>query len=295
MTDPTMTRRSNGLDLTPETQAEILQTAKYKSAFMQLVPEMKLPGNGARVPIIIGDPEAEWVNEGAEKPKSGVTFGKKDMLPYTIAVIMPFSNQFRRDFGALYDQVVAKGPGAIARTFDKTIMGLVNAPGADFDTLKDAQTVSIGKDVWKNLNKADDLVSEADGTVDGWALSTQGRSVLRQATDNNGRPLFLDGTAASDVSTVLGNRTYISKGVHVPAVSETPGQAKAEILGVCGEFSSAAWGSVEGMQTSISDQASITIEGKQVNLWEHNMFAVRIEIEVGFRIRDINRFVLLTA
>jgi len=49
------------------------------------------------------------------------------------------------------------------------------------------------------------------------------------------------------------------------------------------------------MQTSISDQASITIDGKQVNLWEHNMFAVRIEIEVGFRIRDINRFVLLTA
>ena len=162
-------------------------------------------------------------------------------------------------------------------------------------TLKSAQTVSIGKDVWKNLNKADDLVSEADGTVDGWALSTQGRSVLRQATDNNGRPLFLNGTAASDVSTVLGNRTYISKGVHVPAVSETPGPAKAEILGVCGEFSSAAWGSVEGMQTSISDQASITIDGKQVNLWEHNMFAVRIEIEVGFRIRDINRFVLLTA
>lgn len=43
MTDPSMTRKSNGLDLTPETQAEILQIAKYKSAFMQLVPEMKLP------------------------------------------------------------------------------------------------------------------------------------------------------------------------------------------------------------------------------------------------------------
>lgn len=72
------------------------------------------PGNGVRVPIITGDPEAAWVDEGAEKPKSGVGFGKKDMLPYTIAVIMPFSNQFKRDYGALYDQVVAKGPQAIA-------------------------------------------------------------------------------------------------------------------------------------------------------------------------------------
>lgn len=32
MTDPSMTRKSNGLDLTPETQAEIWQSAKYESA-----------------------------------------------------------------------------------------------------------------------------------------------------------------------------------------------------------------------------------------------------------------------
>lgn len=293
MTDPSMTRKSNGLDLTPETQAEIWQTAKYQSAFMQLVPEMKLPGNGARVPIITGDPEAAWVDEGAVKPKSGVGFSKKDMLPYTIAVIMPFSNQFKRDFGALYDQVVAKGPGAIARTFDKTIMGLVDVPGSDFDTLKTAKKISLGQDVWKNLNAADDSVSAADGTLDGWAMSTQGRSLLRQATDGNGRPLFLDGTGSSDVSTILGNPVQISKGVHVPAVTDDT--AAKEIIGVGGEFASAAWGSVEGLQTSISDQASITIDSNQVNLWEHNMFAVRIEIEVGFRIRDINRFVLLTA
>ena len=288
MTDPSMTRKSNGLDLTPETQAEIWQSAKYESAFMRLVPEIKLPGNGVRVPIITGDPEAAWVDEGAEKPKSGVGFGKKDMLPYTIAV-----NQFKRDYGALYDQVVAKGPQAIARTFDKTIMGLVDAPGSDFDTLKDATQISLGKDVWKQLNAADDSVSAADGTLDGWAMSTQGRSLLRQATDNNGRPLFLDGIGSSDVSTILGNPVRISKGVHVPATS---GEASTkEILGVGGEFASAAWGSVEGLQTSISDQATITIDGKSVNLWEHNMFAVRIEIEVGFRLRDINRFVLLTA
>ena len=293
MTDPSMTRKSNGLELTPETQAEIWRNAKYSSAFMQLVPEIKLPGAGVRVPIITGEPEAAWVDEGAMKPKSGVGFGKKDMLPYTIAVILPFSNQFRRDYGALYDQVVAMGPEAIARTFDKTIMGVIDAPGADFDTLKTAQQISLGKDVWKQLNAADDAISAADGTLDGWALSTQGRSILRQATDANGRPLFLDGIGASDVSTVLGNPVHVSKGVHVPA--GTGEKATKEIVGVAGEFASAAWGSVEGLQTSISDQATVTIDNQQVNLWEHNMFAVRVEIEVGFRLRDINRFALLTA
>ena len=293
MTDPSMTRKSNGLELTPETQAEIWRNAKYSSAFMQLVPEIKLPGAGVRVPIITGEPEAAWVDEGAMKPKSGVGFGKKDMLPYTIAVILPFSNQFRRDYGALYDQVVAMGPEAIARTFDKTIMGMVDAPGADFDTLKTAQQISLGKNVWKQLNAADDAISAADGTLDGWALSPQGRSILRQATDANGRPLFLDGIGAGDVSTVLGNPVHVSKGVHVPA--GTGEKATKEIVGVAGEFASAAWGSVEGLQTSISDQATVTIDNQQVNLWEHNMFAVRVEIEVGFRLRDINRFALLTA
>lgn len=298
MTDPTMNRRSSGLELTPETQAEIWQTATYQSAFMQLVPQINLPGKGVRVPIITGDPEADWVQEGAVKPKSGVGFGKKDMVPYTIAVILPFSNQFRRDYQTLYTQIVAKGPGAIARKIDQTIMGLGDVPGADFDTLATAPQVSLGKTVWKSLNDADDKVTEADGTLDGWALSPQGRSVLRQATDNNGRPLFLASMGESDVNTVLGNRTYISKGVHVPARTAVAGEnqntAKPEIIGVAGEFASAAWGTPQGLQTSISDQATVTIDGKAVNLWEQNMFAVRIEMEFGFRVRDINRFVLLT-
>lgn len=297
MVDPTMTRQSGGLDLTPETQNTIWQNAVYQSAFMQLVPQIPLPGKGVRVPIITGDPEADWFAEGAEKPKSGVGFDKKDMVPYTIAVILPFSNQFRRDFNAITQQVIAKGPQAIARKIDQTIMGLVDVPGADFDTLKDAPQVSLGKTVWKSLNDADDKVTAADGTVDGWALSPQGRSVLRQATDNNGRPLFLGSMGESDVNTVLGNRTYISKGVHVPAQAagaDNNPPARPEIVGVVGEFASAAWGTPEGLQTSVSDQAPITIDGKQVNLWEKNMFAVRIEMEFGFRVRDINRFVLLT-
>lgn len=293
MADPTMNRNSAGLELTPAVQAEIWQNAVYSSAFMQLVPKIDLPGSGVRVPIITGDPEADWVQEGAVKPKSGVGFGKKDMLPYTVAVILPFSNQFRRDFAKLYTQIVAKAPQALARKFDQTVMGLAAAPGAEFDQLSGAQKVSLGKTVWKSLNQADDLVAAADGTLDGWALSAQGRSILRQAVDNNGRPLFLESMASSDVSTVLGNRTYISKGVHVPATSGE--QATPEIVGVAGEFASAAWGSVEGIQTTISDQATITIDGKPVNLWEQNMFAVRVEAEYGFRVRDIKRFVLLAA
>ena len=42
------------------------------------------------------------------------------------------------------------------------------------------------------------------------------------------------------------------------------------------------YGIVQGVDVSISDQATLTISNSQVNLWERNMFAIRAEIEVGF-------------
>ena len=53
------------------------------------------------------------------------------------------------------------------------------------------------------------------------------------------------------------------------------------------------FGTVEGVQIRFADQTGLTINSEQVNLWEHNMFAVRAEIEVGFR-ANIDYFNKLT-
>jgi len=59
-----------------------------------------------------------------------------------------------------------------------------------------------------------------------------------------------------------------------------------------GDWQNAAvYGTVEGVQISISDQATLNDGGTPLNLWQRNMFAVRAEIEVGFRVRDVNAFV----
>ena len=50
---------------------------------------------------------------------------------------------------------------------------------------------------------------------------------------------------------------------------------------------------MEGVKIDISNQATLTISGTAVNLWEHNMFAVKAEIEVGF-IADTNVFNRIT-
>ena len=65
------------------------------------------------------------------------------------------------------------------------------------------------------------------------------------------------------------------------------------VVGVAGDWSQAMFGTVEGVQIRFADQTGLTINSTQVNLWEHNMFAVRAEIELGFR-ADTNCFNLLT-
>jgi HK97 family phage major capsid protein len=290
-----ISRKTTGIDLTPETQAQIWQDVAYQSALLQLVPNIALPGAGLRIPIIEGDLEADWVAETAVKPKSKVTFDKKDMAGYTVAVIIPFSNQFRRDKQSLYNAVVARAPGAIAKKIDRTVLGADTKPGDLFDQLTDAPKIALGSQVWKKLNAADDSVTDNDGEITGWALSPHGRSILRQSTDNNGRPLFLNGTTGADVSTILGNPVYVSKGAGIPGKdADGTNPAVPEVVGIAGEFTSATFGTVEGLSMSISDQSTITLDGEPVNLWERNMFAVRVELEIGFRLRDVNRFVLLT-
>ena len=294
-------RTTNGVRLDPAVSAEIWSAAEDSSAAMQLATQIPLPGPGVTVDIITGEPEAQWVAETDEKPVSRPTLGNKLMTPYTLAVIVPFSNQFRRDKARLYNELVRKLPQALGRKFDQTVFGNVAAPGANFDKLSSATAVGIAGDTYKGLVAADQAVATGGGTLSGWAISPQGRGLLLGAVDGFGRPLFLpDPNNSGSVANLLGAPVYPSKGVYLAG---SPNQ-----LGFAGDWSSAAWGSVEGVSISIADQATLTDgtvtvgEGDSaveipnvINLWQRNMFAVRAEVEIGFRVRDLAHFVKLTS
>lgn len=292
-------RGTEGIDLPAEVSTEILSTMQEQSAVQQLARRINLPGRGVTIPVITGDPTAEWVAETDEKPVSRGTFSNKDITPYTLAVIVPFSNQFRRDLGALYSECVSRLPGALAKTFDATVFAASGAPGGNFAQLGGATAVALGphaSDVKKNtyagLVQAYTTVAGNDGTLDGWALSSQAKGLLLGQVDSTGRPLLLDSIQdGSSVPQILGEPVYYTKGVYASGSPNT--------IGFAGDWSQAVWGTVEGVQISISDQATLTDgEGSDIsnliNLWQRNMFAVRAEIEIGFQVRDVNRFVKLT-
>lgn len=291
-------RGTSGVLLPPAVSQDIWQLTQEQSGVMKAATQIQLPGRGISVPIITGDPTAQWIGETAKKPVSRPTLANKQITPYKMAVIEPFSNEFRRDLPGLYQALVSRLPGVLAKLFDTTVFGLAaGAPGSNFDTLGAATAVGIAGNTWKGLTTAYNTVATAtvDGELEAWILTPQGKGVLLGGTDTLGRPLYLDNTTGSSaVGSLLGSPVYQSRYSYL-ADADGAGSGTDKQYGYAGDWDNAYWGSVEGIQISISDQATLDDGGTPIYLWQQNMFAVRAEVELGFRIRDINYFVKLTS
>lgn len=270
--------RTTTINLPGAVSSEILQKTQESSAVMALARQIPLPGLGVTIPVITGDPEAGWVGETEKKPVKRGTLATKQMSAYTLAVIVPFSNQFRRDIPALYDAMVQRLPGALAKKFDATVFGAADAPGSNFDTLKNVTAQSILTNTYGGLVAADADIAAHDGILNGWVLAPQGKAILLTAVDGNDRPLFVNNVAEGAIPMVLGAPVRQSKGAYIAETSTTDA-----VVGFAGDWTQAVYGTVEGVQISISDQATLTDGDSTINLFEQNMFAVRAEIEVGFR------------
>lgn len=303
-------RGTSGVVLPKEVSSEIWANMQDGSVVQQLARRIDLPGSGVTIPIVTGDPTADWVAETDEKPVSRNTFSSKDITPYTLAVIVPFSNQYKRDLPSLYAECVRRLPGALAKKFDETVFASTGAPGGNFGQLGSASTVAIGphatdvkKNTYAGLVEAYTAIAGAGGTLDGFAFNSAGKGLLLGQVDSTGRPLLLESMRDGfSVPQLLGERVAYGSGV--PSASS--------VVGFAGDWSSAVWGSVDGVSISFSEGSitdgvkTISVDNPSagtpsvdvpnvVNLWQRNMFAVRAEIEIGFQVRDVARFRKLTS
>lgn len=282
--------KTTDINLPAQVSSEILQKVQEASAVMRLARRTTLPGTGISVPIITGDPEAEWVTETGEKNVSKGSAELRMMTPYKLAVIQPFSMEFRRNAPALYDALVARMPGVLAQKFDGTVFGAYNKPGDNFDQFEDSTAQSLSGTgttaAYDALVAADTDIATHGGITNGFVLSPQGKGLLLSVKDTTGRPIFINSVAEGAIPMILGSPTYQSKGAYIAGTPNT--------VGVVGDWTQASYGTVEGVRASISDQATIVVGSETINLWQRNMFAVLMEIEVGFR-ADTTVFNRLTA
>lgn len=286
-----LNRTSSGVNLPPAVSQEIWGATVTNSAVMAAARRIDLPGGGVNIPIITGEPEAAWVAETDPKPLSSHTLSNKTITPYTLAVIELFSNQFRRDLSGLYRELVRRLPAALGKAFDATVFGVTAAPGSNFDRLDAAPALTVdATNTYQDLVAVFQTVAAAGGNLSHWLASPALQGQLMSATDGFGRPLFLpDATTSNVVGQMLGRPIVDTRGAMME--STTVG----DVTGVAGDFAgSAVWGSVEGIQIDISENAVEKSDGTVIAPWSRNMFAVRAEIEVGFRVVDVNRFVRIT-
>ena len=286
------TNRSN-IDLPTIVSSEIIQKTQEASAVMQLSRQISLPGRGLTIPVITGDPTAAWVGETEKKPVSTPSLTTRVMRGYKLCVIEPFSNQFRRDDGALFDALIQRLPGVLAAKFDNTVFGGTAAPGDDFDTLASVTAHSItpsletGCPAYMGITDAVTDIAMNGGDANGFVISPEGKGILLQSTDDNWRPLFINNIADNGIPRILGAPTYVSRGAYI---SGSP-----SAVGFVGDWTKAMYGIVEGVDIQFSSDASLELaNGQTITLFQQNMFAVRCEIEVGFRC-DTDVFKKLTA
>lgn len=282
----TPTNRTN-IDLPVAVAQEIMAKTQEASAIMRLARQISLPGRGVAINVITSDPTAAWVGETEKKPVSNPGLQTKIMRAYKLAVIVPFSNEFRRDAAALYDELVRRLPAALGQKFDATVFGNGAKPGDDFDNFANVTKQSLASDVYQGLVAADADVALHGGIVSGYAVSPQMRGLLLGATDEQKRPLFINNTGEGAIPRLLGAPTYLTKGAFI--------QGDPSVVGVAGDWSQAMYGTVEGVVVDYSSDATLDLaNGQTINLFQQNMFAVRAEIEVGFR-ADTTVFNALTA
>lgn len=285
--------RTSGVTLPKELSQEIWGNTQEASAVMSLARQITLPGSGITVPVITGDAQAGWVGETDEAVASNATLDQKDITPYKISVIELFSNEFARDLAGVYEELARRLPNAIAKKVDSTVFGS-SAPGSNFDVLGAATAVKLAphatdvkKGSYAGLVEAYTTVAGAGGALNGWALSSQAKGLLLGQVDTTGRPLIADTIAGgSAVQTLLGEGVEYTSGVYAAGTPNT--------IGFAGDWSAAVYGIVEGINMSVTTDATVKVGSTQVNLFQRGMFGIKVEAEIGFRVRDVSRFVKLT-
>lgn len=260
----------------------IIEKVKEQSAVMRLARQIQVPARGATVPVVTSDPTAAWVAEGSAKTNSNPTVSYKLLQPYKLAVIELFSDELVRDEKALFDALIDRLPMALGTKFDNTVIGGTAKPGDNFDNFASATKVDISANTYTQLVSADTTIATAGGILNGFALAPQGRGILLGATDDNGRPLFINNTAEGAIPMVLGAKTVQNKGLYKT-------DASGNFIGIAGDWTKAVYGTVNGVEIKMSKEATVG----EVNCFESNLTAVLAEIEIGFR-ADTSCFCVLT-
>lgn len=281
----------------PELAGPIFDEAAKGSAAMSLIRKVPLGASGQAFPVVTSRPTANWTAEGTKKHTTEAGLGLVKMKPEKLTAIAVASQEvIRANPGGYSETLKSLLAEAFARAFDLAVFHNKGGDGtgtAPFETTLAATTKTLTLGNVAGTNTYDDIVKamalNLQGTpkkkVTGFAFDTGFEIDLLNTKDTTGKPLFAEAAYTGAVpalrsGSVLGRATYMHENV---------GDGKT--VGFAGDWTKAAWGTVGGIAMDISTEATVTINGELVSLYENNLVAVRAEAEYGFTVADKDAFV----
>lgn len=282
--------------LTRDQSEAIFERAAQQSVVQQLARRVPLGINGQSIPVVTGKVSAGWVAEGAQKPASSGTMALKTMDPKKLAAIAVVSAEVvRANPGGYMDLLRPQIAEAFAVAFDAAALHGTSSPfGTNLDTGSSTQeftgTAPAFTSVYADLNAGFATLVNAGKKVTGWAFDSRMEPVFNGTLDSSNRPIWIESPTTDQVGPfrqgrLFGRPAYTGDGIYA---------ATPKIYGYAGDWTQVAWGAVGGISYKVSTEASVTINGALVSLFENNLVAILAEAEYGFLVNDPASFVKFT-
>ncbi|MCH4385322.1 phage major capsid protein [Staphylococcus haemolyticus] len=232
-------------------------------------------------------PGAYWVGEGQKIRTTKPSLVSAKMRSHKLGVIVVASREF---LNYTYSQFFEAMKPQIAEQFYKKFdeAGLLNVdnPFAQSveQSVKTSGNVVNGPITLENVLSLEDELLEHDVEANAFLSKTQNRTALRGVRDENTNESYYDRSS----NTLDG----------LPVVDLKSDEIKKGDL-YAGDFNKMFYGIPYNMSYKISEDGQLSTvqnkDGSPVNLFEQELIALRVTMDVAFHIADDNAFAKLTA
>lgn len=275
-------------ELLNEFNKPILLDVLQNSKIMQLGKYEDMNGKSEKEFTYWADkPGAYWVGEGQKIRTTKPSLVSAKMRSHKLGVIVVASREF---LNYTYSQFFEAMKPQIAEQFYKKFdeAGLLNvdnpfAQSVEQSVKTSGNTVN-GEINLDNVLKLEDKLLEHDVEANAFLSKTQNRTALRGVRDENTNESYYDRSS----NTLDG----------LPVVDLKSDEIKKGDL-YAGDFNKMFYGIPYNMSYKISEDGQLSTvqnkDGSPVNLFEQELIALRVTMDVAFHIADDNAFAKLTS
>lgn len=265
----------------------IMKDVAENSVVMQLGQYHEMDGLQEKTVYVQTDGvSAYWVNE-TEKIKTD----KPEVVPVTLkahklGIILVASREalnytWQKFFEDMKPQIVE----AFYTKIDEAGLLGHETPFANSvaKSAKDSSQVVVGPINYENLLKLEDKLYEADINPNAFVSKIQNRSALRESRDGDKKTIYDKATNTIDGITTVDLKSKQFK--------------KGDLL--AGDFNSLIYGVPYNINFKISEEGQISTmknsDGTPINLFEQEMVAIRVTMDIAVMVTKANAFAKLTA